>query len=307
MRSKSILLVLVLLLTPHASRLTFAQAHAESLQATDALGRSVHLSKTPARIVSLAPSITETLFALGLDQEIVGVTTSCNYPPEAKLKPKVGGLTTPSLETLVAMKPDLVIGVKGLNKIELVTELDRLRIPLYLSDPTSVSKILKETRVIGRLVGKAKAGEDLAQKMWKQIETVKARVHGKPRPLVLYVLWNDPLMTVGPGSFVEELIRIAGGRGIVPEGRPAYSQLNMEEVLAENPEIVIFASEMGNAAVEAERRRWLRWTTLRAVKDRRLYTVDSDLLHRPGPRIVEGLNALTKLIRPELFTEPLAK
>ncbi len=275
---------------------------AESFQVTDTFGRTLNLSKTPTRIVSLAPSITETLFALGLDQEIVGVTTFCNYPPQAKMKPKVGGLTTPSLETLVAMKPDLIIGVKGLHKIELAAELDRLGIPLYISDPSTVKQVLQEIRVIGRLVGKAKAGKQLSQTMKKQIETIEAKVQGQPRPTVLYVLWDDPLMTVGPGSFIEELIRISGGKGIVPQGRPAYSQLNMEKVLAEDPEVVIFASEMGDATVEAERQRWLRWTTLRAVKERRLYTVDSDLLHRPGPRLVEGLSALAKLIHPELFS-----
>jgi len=280
---------------------------AESFQVTDALGRTLTFSKAPTRIVSLAPSITETLFALGLDHEIVGVTTSCDYPPQAKLKPKVGGLTTPNLETLVAMKPDLVISVKGLHKLELVSEMDRLQIPFYVSDPSTVKKILQEIRVIGRLTGKAKAGEQLSDRMEKQIEAVEEKVRGHQRPRVLYVLWGDPLMTVGPGSYIEELIWISGGKGIVPEGRPAYSQLNMEEVLAKDPEVVIFASEMGDDTVAAERQRWLRWKTLSAVKERRLYTVDSNLLHRPGPRLVDGLAALAKLVHPELFTDQSAK
>jgi iron complex transport system substrate-binding protein len=282
-------------------------AHAESFQVTDALGRTLTFSKTPRRIVSLAPSITETLFALGVDQEIIGVTTSCDYPPQAKLKPKVGGLTTPNLETLVAMKPDLVISVKGLHKFELVSEMDRLKIPFYVSDPSTVKKILQEIRVIGRLTGRAKAGEQLSETMEKRIEAVEAKVRGHQRPAVLYVLWGDPLMTVGPGSYIEELIRISGGRGIVPEGRPAYTQLNMEEVLAEDPQVVIFASEMGDDTVAAERQRWLRWTTLSAVKEHRLYTVDSNLLHRPGPRLVDGLEALARLIHPELFPDQSAK
>jgi len=307
MRCFRLALLFISLLCSTIACLPAGQACAESLQVTDALGRTVNLSKTPTRIVSLAPSVTETLFALGLDQEIVGVTTSCNYPPQAKMKPKVGSLTTPNLETLVAMKPDLVIGIKGLHKIELVPELDRLGVPLYISDPSTVKQVLQEIRVIGRLVGKGKDSESLAEKMRKQIETIKGEVYGRLRPKVLYILWHDPLMTVGPGSYIEELIRISGGKGIVPQGRPAYSQLNMEEVLAEDPEVVIFASEIGGATVKAERQRWLRWTTLSAVKERRLYTIDSDLLHRPGPRLVDGLAALVKLIHPELFPDQAEK
>src|SRR6185295_11826373 len=194
------------------------------------------------RIVSLAPSITETLFALGLDQEIVGVTMFCDYPPQAKTKPKVGSLLTPNMETLIAMKPDLVIAVKDVNKTELAGELDRLGIPLYISDPSTVSRILEEIRIIGRIVGKEKNGNMLAQTMKDRIDSMEGKVRGRPRPGVLYVLWGEPLMTVGPGSYIEELIRISGGKGIVPQGRPPYTQLSMEEVLAKDPEVVIFAS-----------------------------------------------------------------
>jgi iron complex transport system substrate-binding protein len=132
---------------------------------------------------------------------------------------------------------------------------------------------------------------------------MEEKVLGGPMPKVLYVLWGEPLMTVGPGSYIEELIRISGGQGIVPRGRPAYTQLSMEEVLAKNPDVVIFTSEMGDAAVEAERKRWLKWKSLNAVREHRLYSLDSDLVHRPGPRLVEGIDALTKLIHPELFPE----
>ena len=132
---------------------------------------------------------------------------------------------------------------------------------------------------------------------------MEAKVRGRPRPGVLYVLWGEPLMTVGPESYIEELIRISGGKGIVPQGRPPYTQLSMEEVLAKDPAVVIFASEMGDAAVSAERRRWQRWKSLKAVKEQRLYAIDSDLLHRPGPRLIEGITALAKLIHPELFSD----
>jgi iron complex transport system substrate-binding protein len=293
-------LFFIFLFFPHIVR-------ANPFQITDAIGRTLTVSKTPVRIVSLAPSITETLFALGLDREIIGVTIFCNYPPQAKLKPKVGGMVNPNLETLLAMKPDLVIAVKDLNKAELAGELDRLGIPMYVSDPSTVSRILEEIRVIGRIVGKEKSAEQLFLTMKSRIEAVKTKVRERPPVTVLYVLWGEPLMTIGPGSYIDEMIRIAGGKGIVPQGRPDYTQLSMEEVLAKNPEVIIFASEMGDAAVEAERKRWLKWNSLKAVKERRLYRLDSDLIHRPGPRLVEGISALAGLIHPELFPEPSEK
>ncbi|MEK7825290.1 MAG: ABC transporter substrate-binding protein, partial [Nitrospirota bacterium] len=184
---------------------------------------------------------------------------------------------------------------------ELVDELDRLRLPAYFTDPSSVKQIIDEIRNIGKLTGRDTQALVLVNSMKKRIDKIRRKISGHHYPKVLYIFWNDPLMTIGRGSFIAEIIDLAGGTNIGPKDRKGYFLFNLEEVLVKNPDVLIFASEMGENGVAAEQKRWKQWTHLSAVKKSRLYSIDSNLLHRPGPRIVDALETLAPLLHPELF------
>jgi iron complex transport system substrate-binding protein len=273
-------------------------AFSEPITIKDALGRSVTLQTPPKRIVSLAPSLTEILFALGLDEEIAGVTNACDYPPRAREKAVIGGAVDPDLERLLKIRPDLILGIKGLHRAGLEGEMDRLHLPLFLTNPASMERILEDIETIGRLTGRLPEADRLTAGMRERIDRIHQRIEGRRRPRVLYVLWNDPLMSVTDSSYIGEMIDLAGGDNIARTEAGGYVRIGMEEVLARDPEVVIFASEMGEGPAAAERDRWRRWDTLSAVKNNRMVVMNSDLLHRPGPRVVDALEALAEVLHP---------
>ncbi|TAL09023.1 MAG: cobalamin-binding protein [Nitrospirae bacterium] len=267
----------------------------------DDLGRQITLANTPTRIVSLAPSITETLFAIGLGERVVGVTQFCDYPAEALAKPKVG-YTHPSLEAIVALQPDLVLAPREFLRADIQSKLEQLKIPTYILNATTVDGILARIQELGRLLDASPAADDLAGKMQRRIQEIKSRTSRLPRPRVLYVLNSEPLITVGPGSFIHEAIEMAGGSNIAARARVAYPRLSMEAVLKEDPELILFPTGNAEGIAAGEEERWQRWSTVSAIKLGRLHRVPSDLLNRPGPRIVEGLEMLARTIHPEAFS-----
>ncbi len=266
-------------------------------QTTEA-GRAAAAEKsadTPRRIVSLAPNLTEILFALGLDREIVGVTRYCDFPPEARNKPRVGGVLNPSLESVLRMEPDRVFAVSGFTPPEFIASLKRLGVPVTELDFRSFDDIAREALAVGRLTGRETAARHLAEKMEARVRALEHRLPpGVRKPRVLYILSEDPLMSVGPGSFIHELIGKAGGVNVMGDAPMAYPLINMEEVLARNPEVILFSSEMGEDLRKVISR-WGRWKGVAAVTSGRLYPVEADLLNRPGPRIVDGLELLTRI------------
>lgn len=280
-----------------------ALATAADLQTVvDDLGRSVTLPKTPRRIISLAPSITETLFAIGLGTRVVGVTQFCDYPPEVQSKPKVG-YTHPNLEAIVALEPDLILAPRELLRVDILGKLEQLQIPTYVLDTTTVASILAHIQTLGQILGASAAADDLVYQMQRRIGEIQARTARLSRPRVLYVLNSEPLITIGPGSFLHEAIEIAGGSNVASRARVAYPRLNMEAVLQADPEVILFPTGRAEGIAEGEEERWQRWTTLSAIRLKRLRRVSNDLLNRPGPRIVQGIEALARAIHPEAFEE----
>lgn len=278
-----------------------ALATAADLQTVvDDLGRSVTLSKTPRRIISLAPSITETLFAIGLGERVVGVTQYCDYPPEAVTKPKVGYIHA-NLESVVALQPDLILAPRELLRADILGKLEQFHIPTYVLDATTVDSILSHIQTLGRILGASAAADDVVHRMQRQITEITDRTALLPRPRVLYVLNSDPLITIGPGSFIHQLIEMAGGSNVAARARVAYPRLSMEEVLREDPELILFPTGRAEGIAQGEEVRWRRWTTLSAIKLKRLRRVPNDQLNRPGPRIVQGLESLARAIHPEVF------
>jgi iron complex transport system substrate-binding protein len=273
---------------------------AAGLTLIDQTGRQVSLPAPPRRIISLVPGVTETLFAIGAQDLLVGVTDFCDFPTEARLKPRVGGMLAPSLETMVAMKPDLVIATTEGNREETVVQLERLKIPVYLVNPVSLRKVLDIPSHLGTVTGHEAQAARLTASIRVRIKAVTERVASRPRPRVLYVLWPEPLIVPGRGALVSDLIALAGGESVTADASEAYPRYSLEAAVARGPQVIVLASHgAGQGAMSREI--WDRFTSLPAVKSGRLYTVDGNLLHRYGPRVVDGLELLARLFHPEAF------
>jgi len=266
---------------------------------TDGLGRTVAVAPDPQRIISLAPNITEALFALGLGDRVVGVTTYCDFPAEARAKEKIGDTIHPDLEHLVALKPDLVVISTASQLENLTRRLDELKIPVYVTDPRTVEGVVASIRNLGEVTGATGRAAQITTEMEQRINEVRRRAEGLPKPRVFYVLQTGPLITAGRDTFINDLINLAGGRSISAEETAAYPQFSRETAVARAPEVIIAPESHGSELVsEADLRR--EFATTPAVRQNRLVRINPDLVDRPGPRIVEGLEQLARALHPEL-------
>jgi len=245
------------------------------------------------RYISLAPSTTEILFALGLDKEIVGISTFCNYPPQVKDKIRVGTFSYPDTEKIIALKPDIVF-CTGLEQAVTITKLKQLKLTVFVSDPSNMQELFQSIIGIGKTTGRLKEAQDLVSNMKKQIQNIDTRNTNKPK--VFIEIWNTPLMTAGGASFINELISIAGGINIAEDINKAYLYLSPEQVVSRNPDYIILTYMSGEQPDKALQRR-IGWKDISAVKNNHVYNdIDPDLLIRPGPRMVEGIKELNKRI-----------
>ena len=273
-------------------------APAQALTVTDQTGRALELPGPPRRIVSLVPSVTEILYALGQDEHLVGVTDFCDYPAAARAKPSVGTMVGPSLEAIVALRPDLVVLTTAGNRDETFLQLQRLRLPIYVVNPTSLAQALDLMEQLARLTGRPEAAGAVVGALRRRVREVAARVAPRPRPRVLYVVWPEPLVVPGRNAIVSELIELAGGRSITATSGEGYPRYSVEAALARNPEVILIASHDA-ARSPLMRAKWERFTQVPAVSAGRLYTLDGNLMHRYGPRMVDGLEVLARLLHPE--------
>ncbi len=268
----------------------------------DDLDRKLYLAKPPKRIVSLAPSITEILFAIGLDEEIVGVTDFCNFPPGALNKPKVA-YSQPNLEVLIGLEPQLVLAPPSFLRADILAKLEQLKIPTFVLESQTVEGIFSHIQLLGRMVGRPQEANEQATLLRKQVSDLTQKLEGRPRPTMLYVLNSEPLITVGPGSFIHSLIELAGGRNAAERADAPYPRLTMEEVLMQNPEILVFPVGEFEGIPQAEQDQWKRWDSLRAVQDGKFFQIKSDILNRPGPRVIDGLKGLVKILHPDVLVD----
>jgi iron complex transport system substrate-binding protein len=264
----------------------------------DDLGRSVAINGTPQRIVSIAPSNTEILFALGLGEKVVGVTDWCDYPPEALEKEKVGGYDTPDIEKIDALNPDLILAAYG-TPIDVIDTLEGLGLTVFGIKSTDLDDVLNDIRTVGNITGKEVEANALTSEMESRIEAVTdATSELEERPRIFYIVWHDPLWTAGLETFIHELIEKAGGVNIC-QNITGYTTISIEEVVARNPEVII-ASEWSFEWAQNET--LLRGTN--ASQSGRIYQGDDNLVQRPGPRLVDGLEWFAYFIHPEIFEEP---
>ncbi len=264
---------------------------------TDETGRQVRLPDHPVRLVSLAPSVTETLYALGLDQEIVGDTDYCDYPPAAKLKPHVGSLLNPNLEKIVALKPDLVLGTPEANRIETVKQLDLLGIPLYGTKADSFETIFRMIEDLGKVLDQPAAAKLLEAQLERRTSAVEARVRGLARPKVLFVVQYQPLITVGPRTFVADLIRRAGGTLVSGGSMGDWPNLSLETVVAHDPDVILIPGSAAFTPPLAVLGKMAGWRDLRAVRNSRVYVVEEAIVH-PSPRLVDALEQTAAILHP---------
>jgi iron complex transport system substrate-binding protein len=273
------------------------------LEVTDETGRRVKVPQPVRRIVSLAPSLTETLYALGAQDRVVGVTDSCDYPPEARSKPRVGGPMNPSLEQVVALKPDLVVMAKTANRLETVEALERLSMPVYGTDSHSVEDVLASTERLAGLIGVHEEGAALVASLRARLDQLQRALADHPPRRVLFVVWLDPLISAGPGSFVGDALRRAGAETVI-RSRQDWPHVSLEEVVRLQPEYLVFA----NSDPEQASRDFQTldqkpgWRILEAVRERRIATI-SDAVNRPAPRLIDAIEQLARQLHPDAFPE----
>ena len=266
----------------------------------DSLGRDVILYSIPTRIISLAPSITEMIYFLGLGDRVVGVTQFSYFPKEAQKKPKVGVYTDINVEKVITLRPDLVIATADGNNRGDVEMLEEAGIPVYVINPRKIDQVLDTTERLGEICGVPDRAKRLVRPLRERVMRVVEAVRDKGRPIVLLVINVRPLMSVNRGTIHHDIIQLAGGRNMTGDQPFTYPKLNMEAVLKRRPDVIIISSMDRGGEFERAREKLFRWPTLPAVRKGSVYLIDSDLIDRPAPRIVSGLEEMARLMHPEI-------
>jgi iron complex transport system substrate-binding protein len=294
---KSLLLAFVMILLLNIC------AEAKDRIFTDEMGRQVKIPHPAKRVVSLAPSITEILFELGLDKEVAAITNFCDYPEAVLKKPRIGGFVNPDVEKIVSLKPDLIIGIRDGNRMDTVHRLNDSGLSVYLIDPKGFDGVMRTIKNIGDVVGREKESKRLINEMANKKENMITLTQSLSKPKVFFQLGDAPMVTVGKGTLADDLIRLAGGRSISENESISYPFYSIETVLLKAPEIIIMTSMDSKKNSLHLVKKWESWKSIPAVRMNKIYVIDSNLVDRPTPRIIEGLEALVKIIHPEIFIE----
>jgi len=266
----------------------------------DDLGRIISLSPEPKRIVSMAPNITEILYALGLEEKIVGVTDYCNYPLPVTKKEHIGGFINPSIEKIIALKPDVIICTSDGNRKDTVMQLEKIGLPVYVVHPVNMEGFFKMITRIGEITGQKKESRRLVHQLRERQKRILALTAPLPKTKVFFQVGIDPVMTVGSKTFINELIGLAGGLNIYSREKIRYPRCTTEDVLQKDPAVIIIATMGGNATYERARQFWKKWDNMQAVRNDRIHWIDPDMIDRFSPRVMDALEELTVILHPEL-------
>jgi len=300
----------VLLLIHGALAVLVLQAWLAPASRADAAdqGRQVFATYPPRRLISLAPSITEILYFLELGDQVLGVTAFCNYPPEVNQKTRIGTYWEFNLEAILALKPDLVLAMahQGEGEESLIV-LRHWKIPHYLGRADTLPELFRLIADIARLTGQEEVARRKLPLLEARARRVEDRIRDLARPRVLLEIDEEPLITVGRSSIQGDLIQRAGGANIAGDIDQRYPVFNLEEVLKAQPQVILFTGMANSASLPRRMNFWRRWTMLPAVKAGRLLWVDPDLVDRPGPRLVDGLELLADFFHPEGYKERQGK
>jgi ABC-type Fe3+-hydroxamate transport system substrate-binding protein len=264
-------------------------------------------SSAPARIVSTSPSITETLFALGLGNRVVGVSTFCRFPPQAAKLPKVGTFLKPEAELIAGLRPDLVVVHEVSSGID--RKLASMRIPYTVVERGTLASVFSSIRRVATAAGEPARGETLVADLERRLRALRSATSSLPRVRALFIIGRRPgsltdLVTVGPGSYINDLIEIAGGQNVLAiNGQPEYPKISMETILRLDPEVIVDTVDMGETEAERSRRQpineklWTAYPMLSAVTTKRLHAATTDALVVPGPRVVDAAEWVASLLR----------
>ena len=272
-------------------------------QVTDGIGRRLLVPDHPVRVVALAPSITEIVFALGQEKRLVGISRFSDFPKEALHLPQVGSYIQPDIEKIISLNPDICIAVKDGNPRVVADRLESLHIPVYAVDPLDMGAIMTMILQIGDLLNAGDRAQAIVAGMETRIDRVRERVmRTKQRPGVFFQIGISPIVSVGKGTFINELIRMAGGTNLCA-GYSSYPRLSREQVLALAPDVLVVTTMTRDISVDQIKAEWADWTQIPAVQNGRIAIVDSGIFDRPTPRQVDALEQLVRIIHPELFKD----
>lgn len=271
----------------------------------DDLGRTVQIAELPQRIVSLAPSNTEIIYALGLEDKLVGTTDYCDYPEAAKSKPRVANYTTPNLEKVVSVQPDLILA-EEIQENTALPAMEKLGLTVFVTKDKTVDDILNDIKLIGEINGKNKEAATLVDSLNARIQVVVSKTSNLPpeqRVKVLYVVWHDPIWTMGGNTFVNDLIWKAGGVNIFADDFEKSRVVSLESIIQKNPQVIVISGMATTGdLIYNNITKETRLGGVDAMLNNRIYKVsDANLTERPGPRIVDGLEEMAKLLHPEIF------
>lgn len=294
-RRKSVIVLLVVFATALWASSSFCATF------KDALGREIPVPAPPKRLIALAPNLTEILYALGLGDRVVGVTNHCNYPPEASLKPKVGSYIHLNVEQIINLSPDLVIGTVDGNERYVLDLLEQARIKVFFVNPRDVRQAIETIFTVGLVCGVPERARQISGQLTKRVDRVVEATSAGKRPLVFLQIHIQPIMTVNRNTVHHDLIHLAGGENMAADEPVTYPRISLEEVIRRKPEVILISSMEREGRFEKARQDWLQWTSIPAVQKGRVHLIDSDLIDRASPRVVDGLEIMAKLLHPEAF------
>jgi iron complex transport system substrate-binding protein len=292
MNKKLLLILIMALLIAAFPCISFAA------QVQDEIGRKLAVLSSPRRIVSLAPGITETLYALNLGDKIVGVTNFCNWPAEAKQKPKVGGFINPSIETIVSLQPDLIIATADGNKQNIVRQLEKIGLTVYVTNPTDINGIMTSIRHLGEITSAERTAAELISTLKKRLNNLATQTRGEIKPRIFFQIGFDPVITVGRGTLISETIELAGGINIAGSSTARYPRYSTEGIMAASPDVVLFAPMASDKEFVAAKNFWRKFPEIPAVKNNRIYPIDTDLIGRASPRIIDAIERMALIFHP---------
>ncbi len=296
----AILIAFALLLSGCSGSTTEVTTSSESKMFKDVLGREVEILEPPQRIISLTPAVTEILFELELGDRIMGVTEYCNFPEEALSKQKMGDFSNPNIELVIAAEPDIVFVAAGVQ-MELIERLEQLGISVFCLDAESVDHVIKNIRLTGDIMGVSEKAQKVANDMQEKVDYIVETVKDQDRPIVFFEVWDEPLMSAGSGTFIDNIITLAGGINLAGDADTQFPQLSMEILFEKDPAVYIAVYMANNSRKAGDIMSRPGYQTLTAVQTGRVHTIEDDLVTLPGPRVILGLEEMAKIIHPELF------
>ncbi|MEI9978947.1 MAG: cobalamin-binding protein [Edaphobacter sp.] len=261
----------------------------------DEMGRKVVVPDHPHRVICLMPSVTDTVYALGAGDDVVAISNFTKYPAAALSKPSVGDLINPSIETILSLHPDLVIGVQPKGPMQVTSQLERAGIPLFLVSPHGIDGIFHSIETIGQALNRSPQADALIYSLQQRVDAVKARTKDLPTPKVFMPVWYDPILTIGKHAFITEIIEAAGGHSVTDDIDNEWPQISLEIVLSRAPDALILVRG-GKITIQVLESR-PGWSSVAAVKQHRVYYVD-DRINYPSPVAIDALEDLAQQFHP---------